>query len=110
MNAQSQWFFPLTLQLVSSPWRVAASVISRSKSIFRSEPIFSYDKPSSFNDTTRSMSLRPNLSLLPPSMTLGIGAETCFLHLQQYLLLTTYCVATALAGTMSSTTLVYESV
>jgi hypothetical protein len=39
-----------------------------------------------------------------------MAGETCFLHVQQYLLLTTYSVTTALAGTMSSTTLVYESV
>src|ERR1022692_651580 len=66
--------------------------------------------PSILSETTRSISLRPKRSLLPPSITLGIGAETCLLHPQQYLLLTTYSVTTTLAGTMSSTTLVYESV
>ena len=67
-KAQSQWFLPLILQLVSSPWMlasllsssfscsylgprasataitqwsIAASVRSRSKRSFRSDPIFS---------------------------------------------------------------------
>ena len=41
-------------------------------------------------------------------MTFGICGETCSPQQRQYLLLTTYSVATTLAGTMSSTTLVYE--
>src|SRR6266566_4251893 len=66
--------------------------------------------PRSFSETIRSISLRPNRALSPPLITLGIAGETCLLHVQQYLLLTTYLVTTTLAGTMSSTTLVYESV
>ena len=87
-------------------WIIAPSVRSRPKRSLRSEPIFSYDRPRSFSETMRSMSLRPNLSLLPPWMTLGIGGETCLPQHEQYLLFTTYSVVTTFAGTMSSTTLV----
>ena len=87
-------------------WIIAPSVRSRPKRSLRSEPIFSYELPRSFSETTRSMSLSPNLSFFPPPMTFGIGGETCLPQHEQYLLFTTYSVVTTFAGTMSSTTLV----
>ncbi|MEM0123285.1 MAG: hypothetical protein QXE05_02690 [Nitrososphaeria archaeon] len=91
--------------MLITEWTIAGSVTSRQKRSFSREAIFSYERPSIFRENMRGISLKLNL-LLPPLSTFDIGGDTCFYHLQQYLLLTTYFVTTTLASTMSLMTLV----